>query len=110
MIPTRERLAAEIEAAGGGADTAHLVVAARAGAYDDYASESATPITDLIRDLRAAADATHRRAVRERLRALAARARTGDFDATRAEAQAWAASPEGRAAYRDLAGGNGGPW
>jgi hypothetical protein len=62
-----------------------LEKAARLGEYDDFESESATPIADLVRDLRAKGEDD-----------LARRAIDGEWDATPEESEAWAASPEGR--------------
>jgi hypothetical protein len=63
-----------------------MITAARAGCYDDFKSESATPIMDLVRDLRQAG-LTH----------LAQRAMDGEFDATQEESEAWANGPDGLA-------------
>lgn len=57
---------------------AQMVAAARAGRYDDFKSESATPIIDLVKDLQ-----------RLGLRGLALRAMNGDFDASKEESAAW---------------------
>lgn len=88
ILPTTERLALSLE-------HAHapkvMITAARAGAYDDCKSESATPITDLVRDLtQAARDAPGQPLKGDMLR-LAQRAKLGEFDATREESEAWAA-------------------
>ena len=77
MIPTTERLARALERANA---PRAMVTAARAGCYDDFRSESASPLTDLVRDLRA-----------EGLFALAQPVADREFDATREEADAWAA-------------------
>lgn len=79
---TSERLAAALEAANA---PKAMVTAARAGCYDDFKSESPTPIMDLVRDLRQCG-LTH----------LADRAIAGEFDATREESEAWAAANLGR--------------
>lgn len=97
---TTERLALALEAANA---PKAMVVAARAGCYDDFKSESASPISDLVRDLYAAAreaDIT----TRSLLLRLAQRAKLGEFDATREEADAWAASQTGEMAMllRDM--------
>lgn len=39
---------------------------------------------------------------RERAKVVMTAAKDGEFDGTRAEADAWAASPDGQAAFRDL--------
>lgn len=77
-MTTTERLACALEAAGA---PKVMVTAARAGCYDDFQSESATPIMDLVRDLRAAG-----------LYPLAERAMGGEFDSAPDEAEEWAAA------------------
>lgn len=67
---------------------------AKAGAFSDTLSESATPITDLVQEL-----------MRLGFPALAQRAQRGDFDATSAEWDAWRASDEGRLTMAELTGG-----
>ena len=85
MIPasTCERLALALDTAGA---PPKMIAAARAGRYDDFRSESPTPIMDLVSDLNAIG-----------LRDIAERAANGEFDATPEEADAWAASPAGQA-------------
>lgn len=61
-----------------------MIVAARAGCYHDFESESATPIHDLVRDARAAG-----------FHAIAQRAIEGEFEATDEESDAWAANQTG---------------
>lgn len=56
----------------------HMVSDALVGKYDDYESESATPIRDLVRD-----------ALRNGLPDIARRAKDGDFDGTREDFKAW---------------------
>lgn len=63
---------------------ASMVKAARAGAYHDFLSDSATPIHDLMIAAHAAG-----------LHGLAYRARAGEFDAPMDEAEAWAQSQTG---------------
>jgi hypothetical protein len=92
--PTSDRLADALQASGVPAD---MVTRARDGYYDDYKSTLAAPIVQLVVDLEALGR-----------RNLADRARRGEWDGTAAEADAWAASPEGRAAFKDLLGGLGG--
>lgn len=84
---TKERLAQALEAA---RCPLWMVEKARAGGYDDYESDSPIPLTDLVRDLRAAGGQQD----------LIRRAVGGEFDGTREEAEAWAASPEGQAVLR----------
>ena len=71
---TKERLAQVLHAEG----LFDMEKAARAARYDDYESESATPIVDLVRDLRSAGKDD-----------LAKRAMDGEFDASKEEAEAW---------------------
>ena len=92
-LPTKERLARELEAAGA---PPAMVTYARMGGYDDYESDSPVPITDLVHDLVAVG------ADSPALTAIMDRAREGAFDATRAEADAWRASADGRATFLSL--------
>lgn len=62
--------------------------------FHDYLSESATPCVDLVMTLQKLG-----------FRSLAIRARNGEFDATREEADAWAKSDEGRLTFAELTGG-----
>lgn len=89
--PTTERLARALEAARA---PAAMVRKARDGYYDDYKSPLAMPETRLYNDAKAAG-----------LHAIAAAVLDGEFDATKEESDAWAASPEGQQAFRDLTGG-----
>jgi hypothetical protein len=93
--PTTDRLARALKAAGA---PAAMVNRAASGYYDDYRSPLAFPITQLVCDLRALPQTGA-------IAALAAKAMEGGFDATKAEADAWAASPEGQEAFRDLVEG-----
>lgn len=68
-----------------------LVVAARDDAFHDFKSDSATPIIDLVHECE-----------RHGLHSIAKRARSGDYDATKQEADEWAASPDGQRAFREL--------
>lgn len=72
---TKDKLAHALREAGA---PEAMVNKALAGAYDDYESESATPINELIRD-----------ASKHGLSTIVGRAMNGDFDATREEARAW---------------------
>ena len=74
-LPTKERLARVLEASHAPVE---MIAKARAGAYDDYESDSATPIINLVHDLEAAG-----------LSSLAEKARDGVFDSTKAEAERW---------------------
>lgn len=73
-MTTKERLAQVLHAAG----LLTLEVRARAGHYDDLESPSATPIMNLARDLELCGHPE-----------LANRARNGEFDSTKEEAEAW---------------------
>ena len=73
------------------------------GEYDDYLSDSAFPQAELIADLRVlAAEPSSGPATRAAINALVGQVANGDFDGTSAEADAWAASAEGQAAFSDL--------
>lgn len=73
-VITKERLAQVLHAAG----LFDMEKAARAGRYDDFESESATPMMDLVHDLQALGRSD-----------LAARAINGEFDSTKEEAEEW---------------------
>lgn len=88
---TKERLAAALREAGA---PAGMVRDAESGKFDDFESESNTPIRDLVAMCSAYG-----------LPGIAARARAGEFDGTREEADAWAAAqvdPEMVALLRKL--------
>lgn len=87
---TCDRLAAALAEAGA---PAAMIAKAAAGYYDDYKSPLAFPIMQLRADALALG-----------LGDIAERAADGDFDGTKAEADAWAASPDGQAAFSDLLG------
>lgn len=89
-VATAERLARALEGRQN-PRLAGMIRKARAGEYDDYLSESATPINDLVRDL-----------VQNGEHELATRAMRGEFDGTREEAQAWAESDEGRDVFGEF--------
>jgi hypothetical protein len=99
-LPTTEKLARAIEAAA----EAHpdkpqmrmMAGRARNGYYDDFKSLLATPCIQLVRDLDALGCAE-----------LSARAKNGEFDATKEESDAWAASPAGQATFNELLKGGG---
>ena len=91
MEPTTEKLARALEEASA---PSSMVQRARAGLYDDYKSELAMPIMQLVEDCR-----------KHNLSRIAKRAKDGEFDATREEADEWAASEEGQQTIRDLLGG-----
>ena len=72
---TKERLAKALEDCLAPQD---MIARARAGYYDDYESELATPIIQLVFDCEAAG-----------LTGLANQVRAGEFDGTREEGEAW---------------------
>ena len=77
-MKTKERLAAALREVGA---PEHLVEFALEGRYDDFESESPQPIHDLVAMARGAG-----------LPTIVARAMSGEFDATKEEADAWAAA------------------
>ena len=70
-----------------------MAARAEAGYYHDYESPLATPCIQLATDLKAVG-----------AEAVLARHLNGEFDATREESDAWAASPDGQAAFAMLTG------
>ena len=85
-----EKLVAALTEAGA---SAAMIERAKANYYHDFKSQLATPCMQLVADLFA-----------EGLVALRYRALDGEFDATRAEAEKWAASEDGRATMMKLLG------
>ncbi len=73
-MSTKERLAQVLHAAG----LFEMEGRARLGEYDDFESNSATPITRLILDLQGCGHYD-----------LAKRTMNGEFDSTKEEAEAW---------------------
>jgi len=73
------------------------------GYYHDYLSPLTFPEIQLVSDLRelAGTPATPRNS-RPLLRQMAQRVIDGEFDASKAESDAWAASPEGQETFRQL--------
>jgi hypothetical protein len=82
-----------------------MIRRAEAGYFHDYLSPLALPEMALVNELAALARHPSRAANREALLALRQRVINGEFDASRAESDAWAASPDGQAAWRDLTQG-----
>lgn len=74
-MKTTERLAAALKEANA---PEAMVENAYSGKYDDYESDSATPINDLINDCRMFG-----------LEGIRKRAIDGEFDGTREESEAW---------------------
>lgn len=81
---TKDRLARELVTAG----LPEMAAKAATGYYDDFLSPLATPCLQLAADLA--------RVATPQAMALRARHMNGEFDATKEESDAWAASPEGR--------------
>jgi hypothetical protein len=73
------------------------------GYYHDYLSPLTFPEMQLVADLRelASLPATPRDS-RPLLQEMAQRVIDGEFDASKEESDAWAASPEGQEAFRQL--------
>ena len=94
---TKDRLAAALLEAG------LKEMADRAGNawYDDYQSPLDAPINTLVDDLAVAAGKADVHA-RPAILQLRKRAINGDFDGTKEEGDAWAASPEGQETFRKL--------
>lgn len=82
---TKDRLAHELEIIG----LADMAAKAREGYYDDFLSPLDAPIMALVTEL---AGVRSMQAIGLRQRVI-----NGEFDATTAESDAWAASPEGQA-------------
>lgn len=74
-IPTREKLALALEEAKA---PLFMIKRAREGIYDDFMSPLPMPISQLVIDATGAG-----------LRGIADKARNGDFDATKEEADDW---------------------
>jgi hypothetical protein len=89
-LPTTERLGQALEALDD-PKLAAMIERARQGYYDDYKSPLATPIIQLVNDIR---EAGHPE--------FAQRVIDGEFDATPEESKAWANSPEGQAVFQEL--------
>jgi hypothetical protein len=82
---------------------AEMIAAAIDGLYHDYLSPLDCPSIQLVRDLRdlARAPATPRRS-RLLLKRLSNRVVLGEFDASKEEADEWAASAEGQQALAEF--------
>lgn len=103
-VPTRERLAAALAAIKGGIPPG-MIAKAEQGYYHDFESPLAFPELQLVADLRACLGTPG--ASNAAIKALVADVIDGKYDATKAESDAWAASPEGQQVFRDLLGGGG---
>lgn len=75
-------------------DRDELIRAAKRNRFHDFLSQSATPIYDLVGRLQ-----------RLGYDDLAQKAMNGEYDATKEEADAWAASPEGQRTFAELTKG-----
>ena len=80
-----------------------MITRAVDGYYHDYLSPLAMPELQLVADLRAlASEPTTGPVARAALEICAHRVMDGEFDASREESDAWAASPEGQETFRQL--------
>jgi hypothetical protein len=96
---TKDILAAELRKAGLNA----MADKAAAGYYHDYLSPLDMPCQQLAHDLKIFADAPSLSEPRRvEARTLLARHLNGEFDASKEESEAWAASPEGRETFAKL--------
>lgn len=86
--PSSEQLAQALEAAGA---PSFMVTAARDDFYHDFKSPLAMPEMQLLVDAR-----------KHGLTTIAEGVVEGRWDATKAESDAWAASPEGQETFREL--------
>ena len=98
MTHTKDRLAAELRKLG----LNDMAQRAEAGYYDDYLSPLPDNIGQLVHDLLETAASLKDDSRVVAILTLRQRAINGDFDGSTAESEAWAASPEGRAAQRAL--------
>jgi hypothetical protein len=96
---TARKLAAALAEAGA---PPGMIRRAERGYYHDYLSPLAMPELALVSELRRAAATTPDADARGRLRALAIAVAEGVHDASRAEADEWARSPEGQATFGSL--------
>lgn len=90
------KLVAALTDAGAPSD---MIARAKANHYHDFKSPLDTPCIQLVKDLSNAVLADLGNAKLEQVRRAAM---DGAFDATKAESDEWAASPEGRAAIISL--------
>lgn len=73
---------------------AEMIAAARGARYDEWlATETAFPLMLLVDDLKQYGEQAH---------GLIERVKAGDFDCTKEEGDAWAASPEGQATFAEF--------
>jgi hypothetical protein len=103
MAESSDKLAAALEAIPG--CPPEMVVCTKYGYYHDYESPLTTPELQLVADLRVLVRAPQTPAKsRPMYEALIKRVIDGEFDATKAESDAWMASADGQAAMRSLTG------
>jgi hypothetical protein len=88
--PTAEKLAEALSLAGA---PKWMIDNANAGVYDDWKSPHAFPIRTLVFDAQSMG-----------LKDIAERAKNGEFDSQKWEADEWAQSPEGRATFKEFFG------
>jgi hypothetical protein len=86
--PTAENLAKELEKANA---PQWLIDEARANSFHDYLSDRTFPEVDLVINLR-----------NLNMNDFAQRVIDGEFDASKEESDAWAASPEGQEIFQEL--------
>lgn len=80
-----------------------MIQKATAGYYHDFLSPLTFPEIQLVADLRELASLPQTPAAsRPLLKAMAKRVIDGEYDASKGESDAWAASAEGRAVFREL--------
>ena len=101
MTHTKDVLAAELRKVG----LDQMADAAAAGYYHDFLSPLAMPEMQLAADLVNAAQRSRDPFIRSAIMAVRTRHLDGEFDASKAESDEWAASPEGRAAFAELTRG-----
>lgn len=81
-----------------------MIERAIAGHYHDFLSPLDFPEIQLVEDLRAvAANRSLPRSTRQEIMRLVQQVIDGEFDASPEESAAWAASPEGKETFRQLA-------
>src|SRR5262245_35646565 len=99
--PSSERLAEELEKVG----LTKMAAKARQNYYHDFFSELAAPAMTLAKDLLYAAEMAKADPVLYKaiLKVRERHVMDGDFDATKAESDEWAESPEGRETFGTLA-------
>jgi hypothetical protein len=104
---TTEKLARALRELGTLAVPPALIRRAEAGHYHDFLSPLAFPEMELVNELTALANhpSRARRPAGLALMGLRQRVIDGEFDASKAESDAWARSPEGQATWAELTQG-----